>query len=238
MNENRIQELLVLERAIDYRFSNPRLLDTALTHRSYVNENQDCAVDDNERLEFLGDAVLQLCISDLLIRKFPNSPEGQLSKIRSSLVNEKPLAETAKRLSIGALLLLGRGEELSGGRRKPSVLADAFEAVIAAIYTDGGYETTRAIIERLFLSLVEDENSHLMDKDPKTLLQEYTMLAFRIMPRYDPLGDSGPDHDKIFRVRVSVGTTAAAVGQGKSKKEAEQEAAREALRVLGQGKDQ
>ncbi len=156
MNEERIRTLKGLEERLGWHFADIALLDNALTHRSFVNENVALACRDNERLEFLGDAVLELTVSDMLMRKFPDHAEGELSKLRASVVNEQPLAELARRFGIGEYLLLGKGEEGSGGRMKSSLLANAFESVIAAMYLDGGFDRTAAFIGRLFEPLIEE----------------------------------------------------------------------------------
>ncbi len=155
MKEERLQDLKELEAYIGYRFDDRGLLDNALTHRSFVNENSALPCKDNERLEFLGDAVLELTVSDMLMKKFPDYAEGELSKLRASVVNEQPLATLARRFRIGEFLLLGKGEEASGGRTKSSLLANAFESVVAALYLDGGFDRTAAFIGRLFEPLIE-----------------------------------------------------------------------------------
>src|SRR3989339_2251970 len=155
MKEERVQALKELEAYLGYRFEDRGLLDNALTHRSFVNENSTLPCKDNERLEFLGDAVLELTVSDMLMKKFPDLAEGELSKLRASVVNEQPLAKLARSFRIGEFLLLGRGEEASGGRTKPSLLANAFESVIAAMYLDGGFNRAAAFTGRLFEPLIE-----------------------------------------------------------------------------------
>lgn len=232
MNGDRRTRLEALEDVLGYRFSDPSLLDCALTHRSYANENPDLLKQDNERLEFLGDAVLTLCISDILMKKFPDFTEGDLSKIRSSIVNEKPLARLARELRLGDYLLLGRGEELSGGRLKSSLLANALEAIIAAIYCDTGFEGVCAFVGRRFPPLLDTGDIKILYRDYKTSLQEITQNRFRIIPRYSVLREFGPDHDKVFQIRVSVGDVVSAAGLGRNKKEAEQRAARKALEAI------
>ena len=232
MNSDRRVRLEALEEALGYRFNDPSLLDCALTHRSYANENPDLLKQDNERLEFLGDAVLTLCISDMLMKKFPDCTEGDLSKIRSSIVNEKPLARLARELRLGDYLLLGRGEEISGGRLKSSLLANALEAMIAAIYCDAGLDGVCGFVGRRFLPLLETGDIKILYRDYKTSLQEITQNRFRIIPRYSVLREFGPDHDKVFQIRVSVGDIVSAAGLGRNKKEAEQRAARKALEAI------
>jgi ribonuclease III len=232
MNEERVRTLMGLEERLGWHFADIALLDMALTHRSFVNENAAAVCRDNERLEFLGDAVLELTVSDMLMRKFPDHAEGELSKLRASVVNEQPLAELARRFRIGECLLLGKGEESSGGRMKPSLLANAFESVIAAMYRDGGFDRTAAFIGRLFEPLIEEGELSTIYRDYKTSVQEMSRLLFREMPRYMVISESGPDHDKRFETSLMIGERLIATGMGKSKKEAEQHAAKMALEVL------
>ncbi len=227
--DERTERLRDLERNLSIRFGNAVLLDTALTHRSFVNENQDPPREDNERLEFLGDAVLELCVSDLLVRMHPDFSEGRLSKLRASLVNEQPLATMAESFDIGSYLLLGRGEETSGGRTKPSILANAFEAILAAVYLDRGFDEAYRFIERVFSHLLQKDFPDPLYRDYKTNLQEACQSRFRVIPRYMLLHEYGPDHDKIFHVRLTVADILTATGTGRNKKEAEQDAARKAL---------
>ncbi len=172
MTEERSASLKELERNLGCLFQDVELLDNALSHRSFVNENPDLAVRDNERLEFLGDAVLGLCISDMLMEAFPGHAEGQLSKIRASLVNEQSLAELARKFNLGDYLLLGKGEEITGGREKPSLLANTFEALIAALYLDCGFNRTLAFVIRLFSPMIAQGTGKLIYRDYKTALQE------------------------------------------------------------------
>jgi len=237
MTDERLLALKTLEQLLSYSFRNPELLDNALVHRSYLNEAASSCRADNQRLEFLGDAVIELCISDLLIKSFPDDAEGQLSRLRASVVNEQSLAELSRKFCLGAFLLLGRGEESSGGRSKASILADAFEAVTAAVYLDGGFDRAYEFIRRVFSPLIEEGGSHVTYRDYKTDLQEFCQQRFREIPRYTLSGESGPDHDKIFESCVAVPGILQATGQGKSKKEAEQDAARKALAALRQEAD-
>lgn len=216
---------------LGYRFENLDLLREALTHRSYVNEVPGELVRDNERFEFLGDSVLDLAISTVLMERHPNAKEGALSKLRASIVNEASLAEVARSLSLGEALRLGRGEELTGGRDRSSILADAFEAVLGAVYLDGGYEVARALLERLVSVPVEGEGPV---GDPKTELQEYVQAKVHRTPTYRLLREEGPDHDKRFVVVTSLGDLMLAEGEGRTKKDAERAAAKAALhRLLG-----
>jgi ribonuclease-3 len=216
----------------NYRFANPSFLIEALTHKSYVNERRDSGRKHNERLEFLGDAVLSLIMSDYLARRYSEFSEGALSKLKAKLVSETSLANAARRLDLGARLKLGRGEELSNGRDKASLLADAFEAVIAAVYLDGGLEASRNFtIEALTDELRQIDV--LQEKpggdDYKTRFQEWCQKRYELLPRYVIVRETGPDHQKFFEVEVQVNDKVFGIGRGYSKKEAEQEAAQRAL---------
>jgi ribonuclease III len=237
MTEDRIQSLKELETSIGYGFNDLGLLDNALTHRSFVNENVVLPCKDNERLEFLGDAVLELTISAMLMKKFPDSTEGELSKLRASVVNEQPLAKLARLFRIGEFLRLGKGEEASGGRTKPSLLANAFESVVAAMFLDGGFDRTSAFIEGLFEPLIEAGGASSVYTDYKTAAQEICQNLFRALPRYLLLSETGPDHEKRFETSLVIGERVIATGTGKSKKEAEQKAAKMALETLCDQKD-
>lgn len=232
MDSDRLAQLTALQEALGYAFRNMDLLSNALTHRSYVNENPLTGVSDNERLEFLGDAVLGLCVSDLLMKRHRDFDEGTLSKIRSLLVNEKPLADLAAKLGLGECLLLGRGEENSGGRTKESLLANAFEAVVAAIYLDAGFSKTRTVLKKLMKPLTGNEVLNVQCFDYKTALQELCQKKYKSAPFYTVLTASGPDHDKTFEVEVNAGEAIRYVGRGKSKKDAQKQAAQKAWESL------
>jgi ribonuclease III len=223
----------VLQRVLHYYFQDLQTLYQSLIHRSFAHENPHLQQPDNETLEFLGDAVLGLAVSHLLLERFPNLNEGELSRLRSSIVNERELAKLASSLNLGDYLLLGKGEELTGGRQKSSLLADTLEAVLAAIYLDGGLEATLDVVKRLFSPYLESDMDadplKTLDKDYKTQLQELTQARFRAMPAYVLETEEGPDHDKTFYVSVALENRVLAQGSGKSKKEAQQEAARRAL---------
>jgi ribonuclease-3 len=217
---------------LTYQFSNAALLEEALTHKSHVNERKGTLGKHNERLEFLGDAVLSLVISDHLALRFPQLSEGALSKLKAKLVSEASLSKAAKRLNLGARLRLGRGEELSKGREKHSLLADALEAVIAAVYLDGGLEASRAFtLDALGeeLSQVESRQAKPGGEDYKTRFQEWCQKRYDALPRYVIVREAGPDHHKTFEVEVMVNGKVVGSGQGHSKKEAEQMAAQQAL---------
>jgi ribonuclease III len=229
---------LILQERLRYTFGDPRLLILAVTHVSYGHENHQekpLAQKDNERLEFLGDAVLDLVISDLLLESFPEASEGQLSKMRAAVVNEKTLSEISKTLDLSPLMRLGKGELRSGGNEKPSILSSAFEALIAAIYIDGGFNAVYPVVRYLFAPLFKAENCAISFQDHKTKLQEVVQSRFRMTPTYHLIGSSGPDHAKIFTVEVRLKDQLLAVSEGSSKKDAEQNAAREALKGLPEG---
>ncbi len=222
-----------VEEVLGIRFADRDLLLAALTHRSFINENPEVAIGDNERLEFLGDAVLDLAVSRLLWDRFPQAREGELSRRRAAIVNEAALAQVAATAGIGEALRLGRGEELTGGRTKASLLADAFEATLAAIFLDAGIEVALRVVERLFGDWIQ--GAAATPEDHKTRLQELVQARFGCVPRYVTLRESGPDHDKVFLVEIQLGDEALGVGEGRSKKSAEQAAARAALERLAGG---
>lgn len=221
--------LVLLQRELGYTFSDAGLLLRSLTHVSYERKKEDAH---NEVLEFLGDAVLDLAISDLLIRLYPARSEGDLSRMRAALVNSSALAEKATILNLGPLLRLGKGEERSGGRSKPSILAGAFEALLGAIYEDGGYAACRRLVERYFTADLKDKK--LGQQDYKTRLQEISQMLFHAPPVYRLVSESGPDHDKCFVTEIAVGGKVLGSGLGKTKKQSEQEAAEKALQELRQ----
>jgi len=232
MNKSGLKILHNLEEKLAYSFRDINLLSTALTHRSYVNENQRPGVSDNERFEFLGDSVLGLCVSDLLVKRYVNSPEGDLTKIRAALVGEKNLAQLARDLQIGDCLLIGRGEENSGSRTKDSFLANAFEAVVAAVYLDSDFNNVMNVITKLIEPLLEDDDMPSDYSDYKTALQELCQKRYKTAPIYIVVDSTGPEHAKVFEVRVVVVNKLTEYGRGKSKKEAEKQAAQKALEIL------
>jgi ribonuclease III len=221
--------LVVLQNELGYTFRNPSLLVRALTHIS-ADRAKDGA--HNEVLEFLGDAVLDLAVSDLLIRRYPARTEGDLSRMRAALVNSPALAQKAMLLRLGSLLRLGKGEERSDGRNKPSILAGAFEALLGAIYEDGGYEPCRRLVDTYFSTDIHDKK--LGQQDYKTRLQEISQMLFRETPAYRIVGESGPDHDKHFVTEIAVAGKVLGRGRGKTKKQSEQQAAARALAELQQ----
>ena len=207
-------------------------MDLAVTHRSYVHEHKLPLEESNERLEFLGDAVLGICIAEMLVKAFPEEAEGVLSKRRAALVNQKTLAKIAQSLELGVALKLGKGEEKTGGRNKRSLLCDAFEAVIGAVYLDQGIDVVKKYLETLFADLIPESKKVEASQDYKTRLQEYFQSEFKKSPRYVIVGESGPDHSKTFEVKIDLNQKTIARGTGSSKREAEQDAARNAFILL------
>jgi ribonuclease-3 len=231
-----------LEERLGYRFKRPELLERALTHSSAAPElraehreesAEAAAVQDNERLEFLGDAVLELLTREYLLESFPEWSEGQLSKSRARIVNAHSLEVVARRIRLGEHLRLGRGEEKSGGREKPTLLADAFESVVAAVYLDAGLGATREMLKRLlFEQALEERGDRIADSDRKSALQEFLQGRGGPPAEYRLSGESGPDHQKIFQVEVWINGERMASGEGSTKKEAEQRAAQSAMELL------
>ncbi len=222
----------VLQQRLSFTFTDRALALSAVTHKSWANEHREAEGKDNERLEFLGDAVVDLAISHRLMERFPAAREGELSKLRALIVNEEGLTRVARELRLGELLLLGRGEELTGGRDKASVLADAFEAVLGAVYLCGGLSSVMEIVDRLFKDALEGVAVGRSGADYKTKLQEDAQLRLKIGPKYRVLSERGPEHEKVFEIEVNVGERITARATGRSKKEAEQAAARQALEML------
>ena len=222
------RNLKALENELGYTFQNPALLDRALTHSSYANERE--ALGDNERLEFLGDSVLGFITAEYLFSEHKGVPEGELTRLRAYAVCEKSLDVYAREIGLGDYLLLGKGEERTGGRERASVLSDAFEAVIAAIYLDGGMEAAKKFVLRFVHPYVEAKP---VFKDYKTMLQEVTQKNPGETLEYVLVSESGPDHDKHFEVEVHLNSNVIGRGSGPSKKKAEQDAAREALALMG-----
>lgn len=219
-----------LEAAIGYQFRNITLLQNALSHSSYANERWHDSLKSNERLEFLGDSVLGMLVADYLYRNFPNRPEGELTRMRADMVCEKTLATVANTLDLGRHLMLGRGEELGGGRKRESILADAVESVIAACYLDGGMGAAVQFIQKFIL--VNVPLTKLKNADYKTALQELVQQKKNQVIAYNLVGESGPDHDKEFRVELTINGEVAGIGVGSSKKRAEQAAAQVAIESL------
>ena len=218
-----------LQERIGYHFKNTALLKRALTHSSYMNEQKINKNGDYERLEFLGDAVLELVSSEFLFHEHPEVPEGELTKMRASMVCEPSLAFCARDIELGKYLLLGKGEDATGGRKRESVTSDAMEALIGAIYLDGGFANAKEFIERFILKDLENKK---LFYDSKTILQEIVQSNFKAPVSYELLGEKGPDHNKVFEVAVRIGDDRYGVGSGRTKKAAEQEAAYQSILAL------
>jgi len=227
-SETRMEQLNSLQDRIKFKFSDIKLLNKALTHRSYANENSE-TLKHNERLEFLGDSVLDILVSDYLVHEYSEFAEGTLSKIRAAVVNETCLAKLAKSIKLGNYLLLGRGEDLSGGREKASILADTFEALAGAVFCDGRFEATSNIFLPLLIEEITKTAQSWSFRDFKSDLQEYTQNKLVCIPSYKVVREIGPDHAKEFEVVVMIRNEVEGKGLGRSKKEAEQAAAKMAM---------
>lgn len=221
-----------LEDQLQYKFKNPRLLETAMTHSSYAAEKKGRM--NNQRLEFLGDAVLELCISEYLFDHCSTLAEGELTKLRAAIVSEKPLAQAAKAMGLHNLIILGAGEKNSGGAEKPSIVSDAFEALSAAVYLDGGMEKAREMILHFLSAQIKEAMERKKPMDYKTTLQEHLQKNGSVNIVYTLIGRAGPAHETVFSVEVSCEGKLLGRGEGTSKKQAEQQAARQALAELGQ----
>jgi len=228
MDDDRRQLLSELEKTLSYSFNNLAYLDQALTHSSYRHEARSPDIQDNERLEFLGDAVLNFVISNHIYRMFPEMPEGRLAKLKSVLVSEPVLALRSKSLELGQYLQLGKGEQKSGGAERISNLGNSFEAVIGSMFLDGGIEPVQKFILHQLGNDLQAIVQESLCLDYKSILQEHIQARFNTIPVYSIVGESGPDHDKRFEIRVSVNADIYGIGNGKSKKEAEQSAAKQA----------
>ena len=228
MEQNDLSEI---EQKLQYCFKNKELLDEALRHSSFVNEQSDADMRDNECLEFLGDAVLSLVTGHTLMQRYPELKEGDLSRMRANLVNDSQLAAIARRLNLGEYMQLGKGEIHTKGREKSSILANALEAVIAAVYLDGGFNAAFNMIEENFSSLLNSINASSTNHDYKSKLQEIVQTNKKMVPSYTVINESGPDHDKTFTVQLTV-KELKTEGIGKSIKLAEQDAAKKALKIL------
>jgi len=224
-------DLSELQQKLCYEFKNTDYLVESLRHSSFVNENLELDIQDNERLEFLGDAVLNLVVGHMLMHRYPDLKEGDLSKMRANLVNESQLASIAQKMDLGSYLQLGKGEIQTKGWEKPSILSNTFEAVVSAVYLDGGYNAAFKFIHDHFSFLLDATVMSTVNHDYKSQVQELVQMKQQKMPVYTVVHESGPDHDKTFRVRLNVGETQAE-GEGKSKKAAEQDAARKGLELL------
>ena len=220
-----------LSKKININFNDISLLKRALTHRSYLNENRD--VDkNNERLEFLGDAVLELIISQYLYNKYPDRPEGDLTSFRSAIVRTESLADASRELNYGKYLRLAKGEEESGGRDKDYILANTFEAVLGAIYIDQGYQKCKDLVERVLITKIDNIVKNRLDIDSKTKIQEIAQEKYKLTPTYEVVKESGPDHNKEFIVAVKIGEKVIGKGKGSSKQRAEESAAKKGLKYI------
>lgn len=226
-------KLKMLEDIFHINCENVGNFEKALVHSSYTKEKNLSSIESYERLEFLGDAVLKLCISDILYKKYPNYAEGDLTKIRSIIVSDNTLAEIAKKIDLDKLLILGRQEEKSGGRDRKSILACAFEAVLGAYYLEGKFNELSCFLDKIFSELIKDVDENFERFNSKAILQEYTQSKNKEIPVYKVVDETGPQHDKIFVVEVSYNGEILATGKGKTKKEAEQASALEACIKLG-----
>ncbi len=220
-----------LQQRLNYTFKNEKFLINALTHSSYANEARD-GIPSNERLEFLGDSVLSIIVSEYIYKKFRSLPEGELTKLRASLVCEKSLCTFSRALGLGECLRLGKGEDKNGGRERDSILADAFESVLAAIYLDGGFERAKALVTEFITEELKHTDEEVF-KDYKTTLQEIIQKNPEESVTYILTGEFGPDHNKVFEVEVRLNSNTIGKGTGKNKKQAEQSAAKEALLLMG-----
>ena len=221
-----------IEEKLGVKFKNPQLLKTALTHRSYLNEHKGMNLKNNERFEFLGDAVLELVISSELFEKYPQKPEGELTAIRSALVRTESLAQESRLLGIGEHILMSKGEEESGGKDKDFILANLYEAVLGAIYLDQGLDVCREFVKRTTLKKVNEVVNQELFIDPKTRVQELIQAKYKVTPTYTLIKEQGPDHDKTFTVGLKVGKKVMTKGAGISKQKAEEDAAKKCIEKL------
>lgn len=232
----RYRQLVRLEKNLSLKFKNRSLLNRSLTHRSYINEAYGKkSVSDNERLEYLGDSVLALVVNEYLFKIYPDYPEGQLAKIKSAVVSEPFLAKAARTINLGEYLLMGKGEESTGGKNRSSILANAFEALIGAIYLDLGFKASRKFILTYLKSDIERIDSLTYLRDPKTTLQEYVQKTYKTRPEYYVKLETGPDHEKHFTVELCINEKKVSTGNGSSKRKAEKDAAINALKMIENG---
>lgn len=222
-----------LEKIFKIKIEDSQIFQKALTHSSYTRENEIDNLVNYERLEFLGDAVLKLCVSDILFKKYPKYPEGELSKIRSIVVSDNTLAEVAEKIELGSLIIMGKQEEKTGGRERKSILACAFESILGAYYLDGKFTELFKFLEKALKPYIKEVDEHFENYNAKAILQEYTQGVNKKTPVYKIVEEKGPEHDKIFIVEVSYMDEVLATGSGKTKKEAQQEGAYNACKKLG-----
>ena len=231
----RSRQLVSLQNIIQVKFKDKGLLNRSLIHRSYVNESSAEKIKDNERLEYLGDSVLGLIVNEYLFKRFEDYPEGDLAKIKSAVVSEATLAKVARDFNLGSFLLMGKGEELSGGRDRSSILANSFEALIGAVYLDSGLKECRKFVLNLLKKDIERIDRMTYLRDPKTTLQEYVQKKYRERPVYEVVEERGPDHKKEFIVKLLINGKETALGRGTSKRKAEMLAAEDVLRRIEKG---
>lgn len=227
------KKLALLEGMFGIKTVKPELFEKALTHSSFTRENEICTLENYERLEFLGDAVLKLCISNILYKNFPEYAEGDLTKIRSIIVSDNTLAETAQKIGLDKLLILGKQEEKTGGRKRKSIMACAFEAILGAYYLEGKFKEISDFLENIFEDSIKEVDEHFEKFNAKAILQEYTQSLNKEIPKYELVDERGPQHDKTFVVEVSYKNEVLARGEGKTKREAEQASAYQACTELG-----
>jgi len=225
-----MRELKELEEKIQINFTNIAILQEAFIHRSYINENKDEKIHHNERMEFLGDAVLELLVTNYLYHTYPNRPEGELTSFRSAIVKTTSLAETALQLELGEYISMSRGEEATGGRKRPYILANTFEALLGAIYLDQGLEISEIFVKTFLFTKIQNIVENRLDIDNKSKLQEISQDDTNFTPLYDLIEAKGPDHDRIFTMGVKIGKYLFGTGKGKNKQSAEQNAAAEAIK--------
>mgnify|MGYP002412672324 CR=1 FL=1 len=225
-----------ITKKIGIEFKNKKLLKTAFTHRSYLNENRGQGLENNERLEFLGDAVLELIISSFLFTNYPNKTEGDLTSIRAAIVRTESLADESRRLDIGKYLKMSKGEEDSGGKEKEYLLANLYESVLGAIYLESGYKTCEDFVSKTLLQKVEKIISEKLFIDPKTKVQELMQSKFKVTPTYEIIKEDGPDHDKVFTVGLFMDNKKLSEGYGHSKQKAEEDAAKNAIDKIEKAK--
>ncbi len=232
-NKEMIKDIEKLEEVLGVYFKDRDILRSAITHRSYLNEHREATWDHNERLEFLGDAVLELVVTEYLFKKYPDKPEGDLTAVRAALVNTNSLSDTSKGLNIDNYLLMSKGESKDTGRARQYILANAFEACIGAIYLDQGYEVAQKFIATNLFSKTDEIVEKKLWQDAKSRFQECAQEHNSVTPTYETVDQEGPDHDRVFTVAVFLGKDKVSEGRGRSKQEAEQKAAEEALAVKG-----
>jgi len=234
-NKMRLKQLAMVQSLLHLKFKDKNILNRALIHRSYVNESSAGKIKDNERLEYLGDSVLGLVVNEYLFKRFEDYPEGDLAKIKSAVVSEPTLAKVAREMKIGNYLLMGKGEELSGGRDRSSILANSFEALIGAVYLDQGLKECRNFILSLLKKDIERIDRMTYLRDPKTTLQEYVQKKYKERPVYEVVEEKGPDHKKEFIVRLVINGVEVSKGTGSSKRKAEMTAAEHILKKIDKG---